>query len=200
MAGSRQHRGRNGIVAQAGSTADIDVQCSTAWYCCPVRLFGFTMILLAAFSCAATANDEAWLQPPANSAVDHGSFYSSLLTRHQAPEADHNDEQNLLGYETRLQNRYLLGFAMLDNAAGEDSQYAYLGREYRAFESDRWYYKLTGGLRHDFDEPGKDEISLNDLDAAPTIIPGIGYQYKNFNAEFVQIDLDAGMITLGLSF
>ncbi|MDJ0778345.1 MAG: sn-glycerol-3-phosphate transporter [Gammaproteobacteria bacterium] len=163
-------------------------------------MFAFALALLAAFSCARAADGMSWLQPLTDSEVDHRSFYSSLLTRHYDPEPDHNNDQNLLGYETHFQNRYLWGFAMFDNSFGQESQYAYLGRKYRAFESDRWYYKITGGMLHGYKEPYEDKIPFNEFGIAPAVIPSIGYQYKGFNAEFVQLGLSAGMITLGLSF
>ena len=76
----------------------------------------------------------------------------------------------------------------------------YVGRTYRALQSDRWNYKLTGGLLHGYKEPYEDKIPLNDLGVAPVIIPAIGYRNKHVFAEFSQLGLAAGMIIVGVSF
>ena len=76
----------------------------------------------------------------------------------------------------------------------------YVGRTYRALQSDRWYYKLTGGLLHGYKEPCEDKIPLNDLGVAPAIIPASDYRNKYVFAEFSQLGLAAGIIIAGVSF
>ena len=167
------------------------------------RLLRSLVITLALFTTAADARAAdifSFLRLPGDSAVKQRYLYSSLYTRHYDPEPEHVNDQNLLGFETQFENDHLWGLAFFDNSFGQDSQYLYIGRKYRAFGSERWYFKLTGGLLHGYDEPYENKIPLNELGIAPAIIPGIGYQYKRFNAEFVQLALSGLMITAGISF
>jgi len=127
-------------------------------------------------------------------------LYTSLYTRHYDPDPDHVNDQNMLGYENETGRNRLWGLALFDNSFGQDSQYLYLGQKWRAFESDRWYYKLTGGLLHGYKEPHDDKVPLNDLGVAPAIIPALGYRHKSFFAEFTQLGLSAGMVTAGFVF
>jgi hypothetical protein len=132
--------------------------------------------------------------------VSETFVYTSLYTTHYDPDPDHVNDQKMLGLEFQTGNKRLWGLAMFDNSFGQDSQYLYLGKKWRAFSSDRWYYKLTGGLLHGYKEPYDDKVPLNDLGVAPAIIPSLGYRHKSFYAEFIQLGLSAGMITVGFSF
>lgn len=127
-------------------------------------------------------------------------LYTSLYTRHYDPDPDHVNDQNMLGFENETGRNRLWGLAIFDNSFGQESQYLYLGQKWRAFESDRWYYKLTGGLLHGYDEPYEDKIPFNDLGVAPAIVPALGYRNKSFFAEFSQLGLAAGMVTAGFVF
>ena len=127
-------------------------------------------------------------------------LYTSLYTKHYDPDPDHVNDQNMLGFESETGRNRLWGLAMFDNSFGQESQYLYLGQKWRAFESDRWYYKLTGGLLHGYKEPYEDKIPLNDLGVAPAIIPTLGHRQKSFFAEFNQLGLSAGMVTAGFVF
>lgn len=126
--------------------------------------------------------------------------YTSLYTTHYDPEPDHVNDQNMLGFENGLGGVRLWGLAIFDNSFGQESQYLYLGQKWRAFESDQWYYKLTAGLLHGYKEPYDDKIPLNDLGVAPAIVPALGYRNKSFFAEFSQLGLAAGLITVGFAF
>ena len=132
----------------------------------------------------------------------NGSFhlYISLYTNHYDPEPDHVDDQQMLGIEFEKTGNRLWGLAMFDNSFGQESQYLYVGKKWRILESDRWYFKLTGGLLHGYEEPYEDKIPLNGLGIAPAIVPAIGYRYKNVFAEFAQLGLAAGMINVGITF
>ncbi len=158
------------------------------------------MALLAAFflSPANASEPSLWLLK--GSEIEKRYLFTSLYTRHYDPEPDHNNNQNMLGYESEFEHARLWGVAMFDNSFGQESQYLYLGQKWRALQSDRWYYKLTGGLLHGYEDPYEDKIPLNDLGVAPAVIPSIGYRNKAFFAEFVQLGLSAGMITVGISF
>lgn len=127
-------------------------------------------------------------------------LYTSLYTKHYDPDPDHVNDQNVLGFESETGRNRVWGLAIFDNSFGQESQYLYLGQKWRAFESDRWYYKVTGGLLHGYEEPYEDKIPFNDLGVAPAIIPGLGYRHKSFFAEFSQLGLAAGMVTAGFVF
>ena len=126
--------------------------------------------------------------------------YSSLYTKHYDPDPDHVNNQNMLGFEGETKDKRVMGLAVFDNSFGQESQYLYVGKKWRQFHSDNWYFKLTGGLLNGYEEPYEDKIPLNGLGVAPAIIPTLGYKQKNFVAEFNQLGLAAGMITVGFTF
>jgi hypothetical protein len=99
--------------------------------------------LLVAFSQAQADTDGSYLDLFQGSAVEQRSFYASLYTAHYDPDPDHNNNQQMLGLEIELRGNRLWGFAMFDNSFGQESQYLYIGKKWRVFESDRWYFKLT---------------------------------------------------------
>jgi len=127
-------------------------------------------------------------------------LYSSLYTKHYDPDPDHVNNQNMLGFEGETRDKRIMGLAVFDNSFGQESQYLYVGQKWRAFGSDRWHYKLTGGLLNGYDEPYEDKIPFNDLGVAPAIVPTIGYKRKSFSVEFSQLGLAAAMITAGFTF
>ena len=156
--------------------------------------------LLVAFSQAQADTDGSYLDLFQGSAVEQRSFYASLYTAHYDPDPNHNNNQQMLGLEIELRGNRLWGFAMFDNSFGQESQYLYIGKKWRVFESDRWYFKLTGGLLHGYKEPYDDKIPLNNLGVAPAAIPALGYHHKSFFVEFVQLGFSAGMINIGRTF
>ena len=150
------------------------------------------------FSANCLAQDGGWYPHLTRKLdIETGYVYSSLYTRHYDPDPDHVNDQNMLGLEFETRNRRVFGLSIFDNSFGQDSEYLYAGYKFRAFESDRWYYKITGGLIHGYRGEYKDKIPLNEMGVAPVIIPSIGVQHKNFVAEFSQLGLAAGMITAG---
>ena len=171
----------------------------TAEYSLVIRIF-VTLVLLVAFFPAAADSDSSFLRLLKGSEIEKRYVFTSLYTRHYDPEPDHVNNQNMLGFENEMENDELWGFAMFDNSFGQESQYLYVGQKWRAFQSDQWYYKLTGGVIHGYEEPYEDKIPFNDLGIAPAVIPALGYRNKNFFAEFAQLGLAAGLITVGVSF
>ena len=149
---------------------------------------------------AQSHDDGSFLNLLKGSEIEKRYVFSALYTKHYDPDPDHVDDRNMLGFEFQMRDSSLWGLAMFDNSFGQDSQYLYVGRTYRAFQSDHWYYKLTGGLLHGYKEPHDDKIPFNDLGVAPAIIPAIGFRHKSYFAEFSQLGLAAGMITAGISF
>ncbi len=127
-------------------------------------------------------------------------IYSSLYTKHYDPDPDHVNNQNMIGFEGQTRDKRVLGLAVFDNSFGQKSEYLYMGKKWRKFSSEEWYFKLTGGLLHGYEEPYEDKIPFNDLGVAPAIVPTLGYQHKSFVAEFNQLGLSAGIITVGFTF
>lgn len=161
------------------------------------------LVLTAFFAGPALAEKNPgsqWLSELKSLNAEETYVYTSLYTTHYDPEPDHVNDQNMLGFENGLGGVRLWGLAIFDNSFGQESQYLYLGQKWRAFESDQWYYKLTAGLLHGYKEPYDDKIPLNDLGVAPAIVPALGYRNKSFFAEFSQLGLAAGLITVGVAF
>lgn len=127
-------------------------------------------------------------------------LYSSFYTKHYDPEPDHVNHQDMIGFEGQTGDQRVMGLALFDNSFGQESQYLYLGRTWRAFSTDRWHFKLTGGLLNGYDEPHEDKIPLNGLGVAPVLVPTLGFSGKSFAVEFSQLGLAAGIITAGLTF
>ena len=166
-------------------------------------LLSLLLILTALFAVPGLAEKNPgsqWSPGLKRLSAEESYVYTSLYTTHYDPEPDHVNDQNMLGFENGIGGTRLWGLAMFDNSFGQESQYLYLGQKWRAFESDQWYYKLTGGLLHGYREPHEDKIPFNDLGIAPAIIPALGYRNKSFFAEFSQLGLAAGLITVGVAF
>ena len=170
------------------------------WVASRALLMFVVMSLITSPALVQATDYVSFLSLPTDSEIEKRYIYSSLYTTHYDPDPDHVNDQNMLGFELQMRDDSLWGLAMFDNSFGQDSQYLYVGSTYRAFQSDRWYYKLTGGLLHGYKEPYEDKIPLNNLGVAPVIIPAIGYRNKHVFAEFSQLGLAAGMIIVGVSF
>jgi hypothetical protein len=152
-------------------------------------------------SCLAQDNDESLLSGWTTGwDFEQLYVYSSLYTKHYDPDPDHVNDQNMLGFEGQTRDQRVMGLAVFDNSFGQESQYLYLGQKWRAFSTDRWYYKLTGGLLNGYEEPYEDKVPLNGLGVAPALVPTLGYKGKSFAVEFSQLGFSAGMLTAGLSF
>jgi hypothetical protein len=126
--------------------------------------------------------------------------YSSLYTKHHDPDPNHVNNQNMIGFEGQTRDKRVMGLAIFDNSFGQKSEYLYVGKKWRRFGSDHWYFKLTGGLLHGYVEPYEDNIPLNGLGVAPAIVPTLGYQGKTLVVEFNQLGLAASLITVGFTF
>ena len=161
-----------------------------------------TLVLLLALSQAQAQADtsDPFINLFQESAGKQRYFYTSLYTKHYDPEPGHVNDQQMVGIEFEISGNRLWGLALFDNSFGQESQYLYVGKRWRVLESDRWYFKLTGGLLHGYKEPYEDKIPLNGLGVAPAVIPALGFRYENRFVEFAQLGLAAGMITVGRTF
>ena len=137
--------------------------------------------------------------------LDSVYIYTSLYNKHFSPDPDHNDDQNMFGIEFRMTNKWLYGFSLFDNSFGQDSELLYAGyiwnlSEYDIFRSGRHYLKLIGGLLHGYRGEYKDKIPFNGLGVAPAILPGYGYQYKNYKIEATLGGVSIILFTVGYAF
>ena len=137
--------------------------------------------------------------------VDRVSVYTSFYTQHFSPQPDHVNDQNMLGLEMRMMNKWSYGLTVFDNSFGQPSQYLYTGYEWHisSFEASgkiRQYFKLTGGLLHGYKDEHEDKIPFNELGVAPALVPTYGLKYKNFMSEVSFCGIYAFTITAGYTF
>jgi len=128
------------------------------------------------------------------------NIQTSLYTKHWDPEPDHTDHQKLIGPELVFENNYLVGLAIFKNSFDQSSQFLYIGKTWRLFRSDYFYFKLVGGLLHGYKEPYEDKIPFNGLGVAPAILPSFGFRYKRVMLEAQIAGTAAITITGGLRF
>ena len=128
------------------------------------------------------------------------NIQTSLYTKHWDPEPDHTDHQKLIGPELVFENDYLVGLAIFRNSFDQPSQLLYIGKTWRLFRSEYFYFKLVGGLLHGYKEPYEDKIPFNGLGVAPAILPSFGFRYKYIMLEAQIAGTAAITITGGLRF
>lgn len=122
---------------------------------------------------------------------------------HFNPSPEHADYSWVVGAELIFPSRWLIGGAYFNNSFDQRCQYYYFGKSWPLdFISDNeylknMYFKLTGGILLGYKEPYEDKIPFNNNGVAPGIVPGLGYQFGDFN---VQLNLLGGaglMFTFG---
>ncbi len=143
---------------------------------------------------------EAEPEEPSGWDVETWVVQTSVYTKHFDPDPDHVNNQKLLGAEAWFANGWIAGGAMFDNSFGQDSQYLYVGYSWPLLGSEYWYFKLTGGLLHGYEEPYEDKIPFNGLGIAPAAIPALGFKYKYFVAEANLGGLAVITFTAGVRF
>lgn len=143
---------------------------------------------------------------------------TSLWTTHFNPKPEHNNDQNLIGFEVygeRLPpspyQRYndifdyarpLAGAAWFRNSYGQKTVYAYGGVRqnlirYRQIQT---YGKITAGLIHGYRGEYQNKIPFNQLGIAPAVLPMLGAQYRSGFAELTLFGVSGVMLTVGLNF
>jgi hypothetical protein len=128
------------------------------------------------------------------------NIQTSLYTKHWDSEPDHTDHQKLIGPELVFENDYMVGLAIFRNSFDQPSQFLYIGKTWRLFRTDWFYFKLVGGLLHGYKEPYEDKIPFNGLGVAPAILPSFGIRYKRVMLEAQIAGTAAITITGGLRF
>ena len=139
-------------------------------------------------------------QPKSPWSVKQWTVQTSVYTWHWDPEPEHNNQQHLLAVESHFNNHWLVGAAVFRNSFDQSSQLLYMGKKWDLFESQYWYFKVTGGLLHGYKEPYEDKIPYNGLGVAPVLIPSVGFRLNHLIIETTFAGIAAVTITAGLSF
>jgi hypothetical protein len=137
--------------------------------------------------------------------TDRFYIQTSVASVHFNPDPDHVNKQDLFNAEYRfdsfwLGGQWIAGAAFFKNSFGQPSQYVYGGWLVRPFESAQpFYFKITAGALHGYEEPYEDKIPFNSSGVAPAILPSAGYCYNRFCSEFVLFGTAGAMLTLGMT-
>ena len=130
---------------------------------------------------------------------DRWYLQTSVYTHHFHVDPRHNDHQKLVDIEYLRADNYLAGISWFSNSFGQPSQYFYVGKQWRPFDSQPpIYLKLTGGLIHGYKGEFRDKIPFNHSGVAPGLIPSIGYSTKYFATELVIFGTAGIMLTFGV--
>ncbi len=104
----------------------------------------------------------------------------------------------MLNVEYWNPERWVWGAAFLRNSFDQPSQYIYMGRLWRPFDSAPLFHiKLTGGVLHGYKGEYRDKIPFNHYGYAPGLVPSIGLSGKRFGGEIVLLGAAAVMVTVG---
>lgn len=167
-----------------------------------------------------------WAQAAQGSEVDPDDFrfqvHTSLWTTHFNPKPEHNNTQNLIGFEwygDSFSPQYLepfhdymgnarpfIGGAWFRNSFDQKSIYLYGGirQELLAYavgqREVQTYAKVTAGVIHGYRGEFRDKIPFNQFGIAPAVIPMIGAQYRNAAAELTFFGFSGVMLTVGYTF
>ena len=125
---------------------------------------------------------------------------TSVWTDHFDTEQAHTNNQNLIGVEWWAANNWIMGAAAFKNSFGQPSQYVYLGKLWRPWDSlPLVHVKLTGGILHGYKGEYKDKVPLNsDSGYAPLILPSIGLSGKRFTTDLVIFGTAGALLTIGV--
>ena len=157
---------------------------------------------LLVFSTSVNAQEDTASEADESSGwkISGWNIQTSLYTKHWDADPDHTNHQKLIGPELVFENNYLVGLAIFRNSFDQPSQFLYIGKTWRLFRTDWFYFKLVGGLLHGYKEPFEDKIPFNGLGVAPAILPSFGIRYKRVMLEAQIAGTAAITITGGLRF
>ena len=94
-----------------------------------------------------------------------------------------------------------VGAVYFRNSFYQDSVYAYVGKRWFWKERDNGLYlKLTGGPLYGYRGQYEHKVPFNHHGLGVAVIPGIGYQYRAFDAQIVILGTAALMVTFGYDF
>ncbi|MCL5255443.1 MAG: sn-glycerol-3-phosphate transporter [Gammaproteobacteria bacterium] len=183
------------------------------------KLIVGTAVFLTSMSAQAASLDFSWLDFSQDGSEDY--YYkvqTSVWTTHFNPKPEHNNHQNLVGFEVygkrlpdeRTQRfhdafdyaRPLVGAAFFRNSFHQNTTYLYAGVRQNLVSNEyiQTYLKVTGGFIHGYRGEYQYKIPFNNLGVAPAIIPMLGAQYKQVSAEMTLFGASGIMLTVGLTF
>jgi hypothetical protein len=121
---------------------------------------------------------------------------------HYSDNAEHNNEPHMVGFEWKPE-KYVVDFGLVYfvNSFYQDSVYAYVGKRWFLSDSNEGVFlNLTAGPLYGYRDQYENKVPFNHNGLGFAIIPGIGYQYRSVNAQFVILGTAAIMMTFGYDF
>lgn len=142
------------------------------------------------------------LRPTASQAEEqpYWRLKTSVLMWHFDPEPDHNNHQRMVGLEWWQRDGRHVGLVQFDNSFGQPSQYLYAGKSWNLGDSDKFYFSVTGGLLHGYEEPYHHKVPLNGLGIAPVVIPAFGLRLRRVYFEAHLLGVAGTLLTAGFTF
>ncbi|MGC3875271.1 hypothetical protein ACPF7Z_18635 [Halomonas sp. GXIMD04776] len=128
---------------------------------------------------------------------------TSLFTQHFRSDSEHNEHQNLIGFELHNPGRWFAGIAWFKNSFDQPTWYFYGGREISLWQLSHGIEvraKLSAGLLRGYKGDKRDNIPLNHFGIAPAILPTIGVHWKRLEADLIVFGTAGMMFTGGLRF
>lgn len=159
-------------------------------------LSGIICALLLCFTAAASAEGLA------RNTEERLTFVFGPYVYHFHYDPLHNNYPWLTGLEWGPRGSWLdYGAVYFENSFDQPSIYAYVAKRwFVADEHEGLYLKLTAGPLYGYRDPYEDKVPFNHNGFALAIIPGIGYQYRRFDAQFVFLGGAALLFTVGYDF
>ena len=156
------------------------------------KLLGIVILLTATMAAAADSD----------SSDSRFTLFVSPYVYHYSDNASHNNEPRLVGLEWGPQGSWVdFGATYFRNSFNQDSFYAYVGKRWFMGEHDQGLFlRLTGGPLYGYRGQYEDKVPYNHHGLGIAIIPGIGYHYRSFEAQFVMLGTAALMVTFGYDF
>ena len=162
----------------------------------------FLSALLCTFVNFAFAADEAVEKDTGaqlNAPKSRWLIQTSVYADHFNTSTPHEKRLNLVGVEWWAPGNWLMGAAAFRNSFDQPSQYVYIGKLWRPWDSlPLVHVKLTGGLLHGYKDQYKDRVPLNnESHIAPLILPSIGLSGNRFTTDLVFFGQGA-LVTIGV--
>ena len=133
---------------------------------------------------------------------DRLTFVFGPYVYHYHNNDDHNDFPWLTGLEWGPRGSWVdFGAVFFRNSFEQSSVYAYAGKRWFPGDDEQGVYvKVTGGPLYGYRGEYEDKVPLNRNGLAWAIIPGLGYQYRSVDVQFVFLGGAALLLTFGYDF
>lgn len=137
--------------------------------------------------------------------TDRFYFQTSAVTAHFSSDPDHDNTQNLLYGEWRLNahwlgGQWLVGASVFDNSFGQSSQFVFGGLLWRPVDRyQQFYVKVAAGVLHGYRGEFKDKIPYNSSGYAPGIVPAVGYCHNRVCGEMILFGTAGVLWTIGVT-